>query len=145
MSSSRPPTPSRPRHPRTPAVRRARCAGVADFRGLPAPPRPRPPRPRSSGSPRTAENPTERTQPAAARRPAGFPRKEVAMISTRCALWLRSAAAALGLLLATALTSNGEPGGCGCDAPRCLEQLEGLSACRLGELFTRAELGHPLV
>jgi hypothetical protein len=58
--------------------------------------------------------------------------------------WARLPAGALVLLFGVALTCQGDPG-CGCEVPRCLEQLQHLGPCELAALYTRAELGHPIV
>jgi hypothetical protein len=64
------------------------------------------------------------------------------MLPSPCLKWLRSPLVALGLLLAVALTCQGESGIAG---PTCLDDLARLGPCELQCLFTQAEIGHPLV
>jgi hypothetical protein len=48
------------------------------------------------------------------------------------------------LLFGAAIVVQGQTG-CPRPVPRCLEEVKGLSACELAELFTQAEMGQPLV
>lgn len=65
------------------------------------------------------------------------------MITSPRLQWLRSPLVAVGLLLSVVLSCKGEP-----DivyGPTCLEDLQHLSLSQLQELYTHAEIGHPLV
>jgi hypothetical protein len=56
---------------------------------------------------------------------------------------LRTLVLTVGLMFGWALYCHGQPDGCW--SPHCLEDLDNLSACQLNDLFTRADVGHPLV
>jgi hypothetical protein len=56
----------------------------------------------------------------------------------------RALVLAPALLLALALACKADGSCCGC-GPRCLEDLEDLGPCELAALFTRADVGTPLV
>ena len=66
------------------------------------------------------------------------------MTPSTCWRRLRLPALVLALLLGVSLAGRAQPG-CPCDGPRCLEDLRGLSGEQLHELFTRAEIGRPLL
>jgi hypothetical protein len=65
------------------------------------------------------------------------------MLTSPCLKWFRSPLVAFGLLLGVVLTCNAEPGIV--YVPTCLEELEHLTPCQLHDLYTHAEVGHPLV
>jgi hypothetical protein len=81
------------------------------------------------------------------------------MTATSVPGWLWRGVGAFGLLLGVALVGQGQPippanaepvaepvavPVCAPQGPRCLEDLKHLEPCQLGQLFTSAEMGHPL-